>query len=70
MNATDRAALASEPVPVDEQGYTGRACVVKEDGVWRTAWLVSTHKSTFGKPYGSAREAAAASRWLNERAQA
>lgn len=68
MNATDRAAMAAEPVPVDEQGNVGRACVVKEAGEWRTAWLVGTHKEPFGPAYDSARQAAAASRWLNERA--
>jgi hypothetical protein len=69
VNTATREVLAAEPVPVDERGSAGTACVVYEDGAWRTAWLVGTRKTTFGPPFDSARQAAAASRWLNERSQ-
>jgi hypothetical protein len=68
MNALDRAALAAEPVPVVE-GKPGR-CGIGYDhakGAWFTYWLVGLTRQRFGKPYATAREAAAASRWLNER---
>lgn len=70
MNGSDRTALASVSVPVDPQGLPALACVIREQGQWRTAWLLGTRKEPFGEPYPTAREAAAASRFLNERGDA
>jgi hypothetical protein len=71
VNTATREALAAAPVPVDEAGRPGRCGVGKDDasGLWYTYWLVGLVRQRFGKPYASAREAAAASRWLNERTQ-
>lgn len=70
MNATDRAALVVEPVPVDAQGVPALACAIREQGQWRTAWLIGTRKDPFGEPYPTARAAAAAARFINERGAA
>lgn len=68
MRADARAALDAEPVPVAPSGAPARACVTMVDGAWRTAWLIGVTKEPFGLPYATARAAAAASHYLNDRA--
>lgn len=67
MNAATRDTLDREPVPVDHTGLAALACAVYEGGKWCTAWLIGTGKHPFGQPYPSARAAADAARYLNER---
>lgn len=66
MNAATRAVLNAEPVPASPLGLA-RACIVFHDGEWRTAWLAGTEKQPFGEGCGTAREAAAAASYINER---
>lgn len=70
MNAADRASLATVPVPVDAHGQPARACIVLTSDGWRTAWATAGGKETFGPVYATARDAAAASRFVNARGQA
>jgi hypothetical protein len=67
MNTTARASLDATPVPV-EGGQPATACVVHTADGWRTAWLTGVRKELFGPTYATARLAAEASRYLNERA--
>jgi len=68
MNASDRAALAAEPVP-SEDGSPVRACVVGAPGGSRVAWMHDggRRKEPFGPVYFATRDATAAARWLNAR---
>lgn len=68
MNASDRAALAAVPVPI-EAGVPVAACVVGAPGGTRVAWMHDggRRKEPFGPVYFAARDATAAARWLNAR---
>lgn len=72
MNAAQRAAVDSIPIPV-EDGAPVRCGVTRDrDRRWRTVWLTdhALRSELFGPPYPGAREAAAVSRALNERSGA
>lgn len=72
MNAATRASLDEVPVPVDESGAV-RACVIEPRlGGWCVAWAFDggLRKEPTDLVYGSAREAAAASIYLNGRSGA
>lgn len=68
MNATTRHDLDSIPIPVDEYGPI-RCMAIGRNGQWRTAWGMSGGRKPepFGEPYASAKDAARASRYINER---
>lgn len=67
MNATMRAALLAEPVPMQQPGQPAASCVVRTDAGWQLAWLIGLSKQPFGPTFSTAREAAQASLQLNER---
>ena len=71
MNAVAKAELAALPIPV-EDGYPVRAMVIRRDGAWRTCWGRDGYRrpEVFGPVYETAREAMAASRFINARAGA
>lgn len=71
MNAATRDALDAVPIPVDEHGPL-RCMVIVRAGAWRTAWGFDGGRrpEPFGPAYAGAREAAGASRRLNERSGA
>jgi hypothetical protein len=69
LNAAARTALDREPIPV-EGGQRASSCIVYEAGVWRTAFVIEVRKEPYGPAYGSAREAATASRYVNRRGDA
>lgn len=71
MNTATRHALDSVPTPF-EDGYPVRCMAVLRAGAWRTAWGFDgcRRPEPFGPAYAGAREAAAASRYLNQRSGA
>lgn len=64
MNAAARTAL---DVAALNAPPGARACIVRTDAGWQVAWQMGTAKEPFGPTYAAPREAAAASRHLNER---
>jgi hypothetical protein len=68
MNAVVRASLSMLPVPV-EDGRPVQCVVILRNALWRTAWGMDgcRQPEAFGPVYESAREAAKASHYLNER---
>lgn len=67
MNATDRARLDLEPVPVDEAGVPAMSKVIVGPSGWRTAWTIGRRVEPYGPVYADVKLAIAASRHVNER---